>query len=153
MPNVSPFSTLLARLLGLNYVATTRIAGYYVLLSAHGRLKELSEHGQFAHASMLTLLRDTGNGAVVLSNLERAVIQLFPFGHVACLGHYFGHFGHASPQSLARHARGVSGHRRFFHVLEDAGQFGLSIQLSNGADEVARQRPVLLREKGIRAGT
>jgi hypothetical protein len=87
---------------------------------------------------MLILLRDTGNGTVVLSNLKRAVIQLFPFGHVACLGHYLGHFGHALPQSLARHARGVLGHRRISHVLEDAGQFGLSIQLSNGVDEMAR---------------
>jgi hypothetical protein len=104
----------------------------------HSGLKELSEHGQFTHASMLTLLRHTGNGAVVLSNLECAVIQLFPFGHVARPGHYLGQFGHASPQWLARHARGVSGYRRFFHVLENPGQFGLSIQLSNGADEVAR---------------
>lgn len=87
---------------------------------------------------MLIPPRDTGNGAVVLSNLKRAVIQLFPIGHVACLGHNFGHFGHALRQSLARHAQGVLGHRRIFHVLEDAGQFGLSIQLSNGVDEVAR---------------
>ena len=131
---------------GLNYVATTWIARHYMFLPAHGGLKKLSEHGQFAHASMLTLLRHTGNGAVVFSNLERVVIQLFPFGHVARPGHYLGHFSHASPQWLARHARGVSGYRRSFHVLEDAGQFGLSIQLSNGADEVARQHPVLLRE-------
>ena len=87
---------------------------------------------------MLILLRDTGNGAVVLSKLKRAVIQLFPFGHVARLGHYFGHFGHALRQSLARHAWGVLGHRRIFHVPEYAGQFGLSIQLSNGVDKVAR---------------
>jgi hypothetical protein len=44
----------------------------------------------------------------------------------------------------------VSGYRRFFQVFKDAGQLDLSIQLCNGADEVARQRPVLLREKGIR---
>ena len=117
-----PFSLFgrLARLLGLNYVATTGIAGHYMLLPAHGGLKELLEHGQFAYASMLTLLRHTGNGAVVLSNLERAVIQLLPFGHVAGLGHYFGHFRHACLQWLARHAQGVSGHGRFFHVLEEA---------------------------------
>jgi hypothetical protein len=63
---------------------------------------------------MLTLLGHTGNGAVVLSNLECAPIQLFPFGYLARPGHYLGHFGHASPQWLAGHARGVSGYRRFF---------------------------------------
>jgi hypothetical protein len=36
-------------------------------------------------------------------------------------------------------------------VLENAGQLDFSIQVCIGADEVARQRPVLLREKGIRA--
>jgi hypothetical protein len=83
---------------GLNYVATTGIASYYMFSPVHSGLKELSEHGQFTHASMLTLLCHPGNGAVVLSNLECAVIQLFPFGHVARPGHYLGHFGHASPQ-------------------------------------------------------
>src|SRR5260370_37005283 len=98
-----------------------------MFLPANGGVKELSEHGQFTHASMLTLLRHTGNGAVVLSNLECAVIQLFPFGHVASPGHYLGHFGHASPQWLPRHAREGSGYRGFFHVLATGGRFVLAI--------------------------
>lgn len=77
----------LARLLGLNYVATTGIAGHYMFFPAHRGLKEHLEGGQFAHASMLTLPRYTDNGAVVLSNPERTLIQLFPFRHVARLGH------------------------------------------------------------------
>src|SRR5260370_40081668 len=98
-----------------------------MFLPAHGGLKKLSEHRQFTHASMLTLLRHTGNGAVVLSNLECAVIQLFPLSHLARPGHYLGYFRYASPQWLARPPRAVSGYRRFFHVLADACQFGLSV--------------------------
>ena len=118
-----------------------------MFLPVHGGLEELSEHGQFAQASMLTLLRHTGNGAVVLSNLERAVIQLFPFGHVAGSSLYFRQFSDTFLETLSRHSGSMLGYRIFLHLFEDGCNLFFPVQLNNGPKYAIHKIRVFVGEK------